>query len=235
MTTTEPGSQVPPATNERKFILRKIVLVVWALGFLALFTALRSHVHLTAFHRCLVGGGILCVTAVPAFWFLGKEVQPSLRIWRILFAAWAQLVTPLILTIADGVASEGWPTGRFNRPIAHLLSLLLTLTIPAFLTGLFALIRSYRLAGVLALATGVTYLARSIALIRAALPIRAWPIRPVDVLDLVVLSAKALAYISIPIGIALVVGGIMTLRAVRARTLAARTVSQTRPQDFAAS
>jgi hypothetical protein len=235
MTTTEPVSQVPPPTNERRFVLRKIALVIWTLGFFALFTALRSHVHLSAFHRCLVGGGVLCVTAVPAFWFLGKEVQASLRIWRIFFAAWAQLVTPLILTIADGIASEGWPTGRFNRPIAHLLSLLLTLTIPAFLTGLVALIRSYRLAGVFAVATGVTYFARSIALIRAAVPIKVWPIRPVDVLDFVVLSAKVLAYISIPMGIALVVGGIMTLRAVRARTLAARTTSQTLPQDFAAS
>jgi hypothetical protein len=169
----------------------------------------------------LIGTGVFCVSAVAALWFLGREKHPTLRAWRIVFVLWTLLLTPLLLTISDGIAEQGWPSGRMNRPIAHLLLLVLTLAIPSFLTGLGALIRTYRVAGVLAVVTGLISLVTSVFLFRATAPIKISPLRLVDILDIVGFCSKATTYLSIPVGIALIVGGIMTFQAARAGTVSA--------------
>jgi hypothetical protein len=162
---------------------------------------------------------VFCLSAVSALWFLGREKHRRLRAWRVFFLLWALFLTPLLLTIVDGIAEQGWPSGRFNRPIARLLRLLLTLTIPAFLTGLCGLIRTYRVAGVFALASGLISLVTGVLLIRVTSPIRVWPLHLVDVLDIIAFASKLVSYLSIPIGIALIVGGIVTFRAARSRAV----------------
>jgi len=208
-----PASETASATRGRNLVLRKIAFAVWALAFVPLVAALRSLLPVPALHRSLVGTGVFAVSAVAALWFLGREPHRILRVWRIFFVSWAVLLTPLLLTIADGIAKEGWPQGRFNRPIAHLLILVLTITIPAFLTGICAALRTYRWAGALALATGLATLGTSIFLFRATAPIRLSRLGFVDILDLVAIGSKLLTYFVLPIGVALVVGGIMTLEA----------------------
>ena len=212
----DPVSHTPPA-GEAKLVLRKIVFVVWAIGFVPLFAWLHSYLHVSAAVRCLIGGGVFCAPAVAALWFLGREKRPSLRVWRAVFVSWMILLTPVLLSIAEGVVTDGWPRGRHNRLIAHFLTMLLILTVPAFLTGLLALIRTYRLAGVLALATDLASLVNGTLLIRATSSFRIWSrIRArsiVDVLDVVVVGSKVEGYLAIPVGIALIVGGIMVLRA----------------------
>jgi hypothetical protein len=89
--------------------------------------------------------------------------------------------------------------------------------VSAFITGLCALIRTYRVAGVLAFVSGVTSIVVGAFLIRATAPFRHRSIVLGDVLNNVMFAAKVETYISIPIGIVLVVGGIMTLRAALAR------------------
>jgi hypothetical protein len=185
-----------------------------------LFAALHSFLDVRPLYRSLVGTGVFGVSAVAALRFLGREKHPTLRAWRIFFVAWTILVTPLLLTIAHGIGKEGWPSGRFNRPIAHVLTLVLTLSIPAFLTGLCALLRTYRVAGVLAIVAGLAAIVTGGFLFRATAPIKLFPRAFEDVLDVVAFGAKVETYLAIPIGIALIVGGIMTFRAARARTAA---------------
>jgi hypothetical protein len=182
-----------------------------------LFGMLRHRLNFDALNSSLVGTGVLGASAVAALWFLGREKHAGLRAWRIFFAVRAIYLAPLILNIADGLAEHGWPSGRFNRPIAHILLLLILLAAPTFLTGLCALARTYRVAGVLALVSGVTSIVVGRFLIRATTSFRHRPIVLGDVLNNVMFGAKVETYISIPIGIVLIVGGIMTLRSVLAR------------------
>jgi hypothetical protein len=199
------------------------VFLLWAIAFVPLFAALRSHLRVPPPYRSLLGAGVFCASAVAALWLLGREEQPRLRAWRIFFGLRAMSVTPLLLAVVDGLAEQGWPSGRINQPIAHLLILILTLTIPVFLTGLCALLRSYRLAGVLALVTGLASLVDGVLLLRAISPIKGWRFRLADILDAVILGSKVEAYISIPTGMVLIIGGLMTFRAAKARAVAART------------
>jgi hypothetical protein len=154
---------------------------------------------------------------VAALWFLGREKQRTLQVWRIVFVVWALLLLPLLLSVADGLAAEGWPRGRFNKAIASMLVSILILTVPAFLTSLCALIRTYRVASALALVTGLAYLVNGVLLIRATGPAKGLRLRFESVLDLILFGAQMGSYLSIPMGIALTVGGIMTFRAARAR------------------
>jgi hypothetical protein len=119
--------------------------------------------------------------------------------------------------MADGIAEQGWPSGRYNQSIARMLTYLLVLTIPALLTSLCALIRSYRLAGALALATGLAYQVNAVQLFRVTAPAKGLRLQFQDVLDIVLLSSQLASYASIPVGVALIVGGIMTFWAARAR------------------
>ncbi len=216
-TATDPAPQAPLPTDERSLRLRKIVFVISAIAFVPIFAAIGSFLSARPLCRCLIGTGVFCAPAVAALWFLGREKQPTLRVWRIFFVVWAMLVLPLLLTVADGVAAQGWPSGKFNEPIAHLLILILTLAVPAFLTSLCSLIRTYRLVSALALVTGLLYLVNGHLLTRATAPARGLRLRFETVLDLVLLGSQMGSYLSLPIGIALIVGGIMTFRAAGAR------------------
>ena len=214
---TEPGSSPLSPTREPRLVLRKILFVLGAMVLVFLFGMLRHRLHVDPLYSSLVGTGVLCASAVAALCFLGREKHPALRAWRIFFALRAIFLTPLILNIADGLAEHGWPGGRMNRPIAHILLLVIPLAVSAFITGLCALIRTYRVAGVLAFVSGVTSIVVGAFLIRATAPFRHRSIVLGDVLNNVMFAAKVETYISIPIGIVLVVGGIMTLRAALAR------------------
>ena len=211
------GAMVPLPANERSLRGRKIVFVLWAMAFVPLFAAIGSRQTLPPLHLSLIGTGIFGVPAVAALWFLGHEKQPALRDWRFFLVAWALLVLPLLLTVAAGLAAQGWPDGKINKPIAHLLILILTLTIPAFLTSVCSLIRAHRVTSVLALVTGLIYLVNGGFLIRATAPAKALRLKFETVLDLVLIGCQMASYFSIPIGIGLIVGGVMTFRMVRAR------------------
>jgi hypothetical protein len=214
---TERALQAPSPTDERSLRVRKIVFMLWAVAFVPLFAECRSLLNVPLLQRSLIGTGVFCAPAVAALWFLGREKQLTLRVWRTVFVVWAMLLLPLLLAVAEGFVEEGWPRGKFNKPIEHILILILILTIPAFLTGLCALIRTYRLASALALVTGLLYLVNGVLLIRATAPAKGLRLRFDYVLDLVLLGAQLGSYLSIPIGIGLIVGGIMTFRAARAR------------------
>ena len=213
---TASGAPAPAPTDGRKLGLRKIVFVLWMIAFVPLFAALRSHLHLPPLYRCLVGTAVFCAPAVAALWLLGREKQRMLFAWRIFFLLWLILLSPLLLTIVDGIAEQGWPSGRHNKPIAHLLILDLTLAVPAFLTAVCALLRTYRLASVLALVAGLVSVVDGYYLIRATAPSKGWSFNLVDILDIVLFGTKVASRIAIPIGIALIIGGILTFRAARA-------------------
>jgi hypothetical protein len=212
-----PGSLASPPVSGRKRGWWKIGFVLWGLGFVPLYAVLGAHLHGRPLFRCLIGAGIFGLSAVAALWLLGREERRSLRAWRIFFVAWAWLVTPLLLTVVNGIAAEGWPGGRFNKWIAHILVLLFVFTIPAYLLGLGALIRAYRVASALALVTGLTYLGNAVLLFRATAKAKGLRLLFEQILDLVLFGTQMASYLSIPIGVALIVGGVMTFRATRAR------------------
>ncbi len=216
-TATEAASQAPLPPGERNLRLRKILYVLWAIAFVPLFAALHSRLNGSPVLRSLIGTGLFAVPAVAALWFLGREKQRTLQVWRIAFLVWALLLLPLLLTVAEGLAAEGWPQGRFNKAIARLLISILILTIPAFLTGLCGLVRTYRVASALALVTGLAYLVNGVLLIRATAPAQGLRLRFQSILDLILFGAQMGSYLSLPVGIALTVGGIMTFRAARRR------------------
>jgi hypothetical protein len=222
MATTEPNSQAPSRTDERNLGLRSIVFLVWALGFVPLFVALRSYLDVPPLYRSLIGSGLFGASAVAALWLLGREKHPTLRAWRLVFVLWAVLLTPLLLTIVDGIADQGWPRGRYNQTTANVLLMVITMTVPALLTSLCALIRTYRLAGVLALVAGLVSVVDGVLLLEATSRVRPSVIRLTSVLNIVAVGSKVESYLAIPIGLALVVGGVMTLRAASARTPASR-------------
>lgn len=214
---TAPAPETAPTTlpTRRKLAVFKIVFVLWALGLVPLYAALRTHLHVTPFHRSLIGTGVLTLSALVAFWLFGKERRRTVRAWRAVFMLRALYLVPLVLVIADGLAEYGWPSGRHNRPIAHVVTLCLVLVVPTFLTGLFALIRTPRVASVLALLTGIATVVDGVLFIRATEPFRhRW--RPmVDVLDVVMCATTIETYAAIPLGLAFAAGGVLTLRAAR--------------------
>jgi hypothetical protein len=220
MTTTETRSQEPLPTNERNLRLRKIVFVVWALGFAPLFAALRSFLHVAPIYRSLIGAGLFWASAAAAMWFLGRERQPRLRAWRVFFVMRAMILLPLILTVVDGIAENGWPSGRFNRGIAKVLLMIITMTVPVFLTSVFALIRTYRLAGMFALVAGLSSLVNGVLLLRASWRFSITSQNLSTVLDIIGFGSKLESYLAIPLGIALIVGGIVTFRSARALPVA---------------
>jgi hypothetical protein len=75
------------------------------------------------------------------------------------------------------------------------------------------------LTGGLALVSGLVSMVDGYLLIRAAAPSKSWSFKLVDILDIVLFGTKVASRIAIPIGIALLVGGLMTLRAARARAV----------------
>jgi hypothetical protein len=222
MATKRRSPQAPSPTHGRSLGLLKLLVVAWTLGFVPLFVAFRSHLEVALPYRSLVGTALFCAPGLVAFWLLGRERHPTLRAWRIFFVHWPVLLTPLLLTLVDGIAEQGWPSGRYNRTTAKVLVLVLTFTVPQLLTGLSALVRTYRLAGVLALVSGLCSLGVGVPLLQATAEVRPWVIRLTSVLNILAFGSKLESYLAIPIGIVFVVGGILTLRAARTRVPAPR-------------
>src|SRR6266540_2628468 len=118
-TTTDPGLQAPLPLGEPSLRLRKSLFVLWALAFVPLFAALRTVLVASPAWRSLIGTAVFSAPAVAGLWFLGRERQRTLHVWRIVLVVWALLLLPLLLSVADGLAAEGWPRGRFNKAIAR--------------------------------------------------------------------------------------------------------------------
>ncbi len=203
------------STDERSLRLRRALLLLWAVPFAPLFGVLHPHLPDPPIHRSLLGAAVFAATALPAFWLLGREKKKAIWIWRIVFVVWGLLVLPVLLTVAEGIAAEGWPTGRQNEPVARLLTLVLLLTVPGFLTGLFALLRTHRVTSALALATGVLYLVNGVLLIRATAASGGWWFSVDNVLNIILSGAKLGSYLSIPVGLLLIAGAIVTFRSAR--------------------
>jgi hypothetical protein len=216
MEMTEAASLAPAPAKEAGLVWRKLGLVVWAIGFVPLFAALRGHLHLAPVYRCLIGTGILGATAVAAFWFLGRETRARLRAWRIFFVVRLMLLGPMMFTIVDGLAEQGWPTGKFNRPVVHVLLVAITMIVPTFLSALCALIRTYRLAGVLALVAGLASIVDGVLLLRASWRFSMRSQSLTSILNILGFTSKLESFLAIPMGIALVVGGIVVWRAASA-------------------
>ena len=134
----KPGLQAPLPIGESSLLLQKILFGLWALAFVPLFAALRTVLTAPPVWRSLIGTAVFSAPAVAALWFLGREKHRTLRVWRIVFVVWALLLLPLLISVADGLAAEGWPRGRFNKAIARMLISVLILTVPAFLASLCA-------------------------------------------------------------------------------------------------
>ena len=223
-TTTASVSQTPAQNAQmpiagKSLLVRRLAFLVGMLGFAALYVALRPHLPLKPLPRSLLGVGVLVVAGAAAFFLFGRETQRRLQVWRIVFSAWALLLAPLLITIAFGLAEEGWPQGRFNKPVARLLIWIFITTIPAFLTGLTALIRTYRLTAWLAMLSGLSSLCSSYFLFVETAPIKLSVMLPLThVLNIIGFFSKLVAFAAIPVGIASAVGGFVTLRAARQRT-----------------
>jgi hypothetical protein len=208
-------------SGERRLVLRRTLFAVWAIAFVPLFAALHSHLHLPPLPRSLMATGVFCASAAAGLWFLGWEKHPRLRAWRIFFVLWAILLLPLLLAVAAGIAEEGWPRGRGNRTTARVVLMVVTMSIPAFLAGLAALLRTYRLAGGLALVSGLVSLVDGVLLLRITSRVRFSTLDLSSVLDILAGGSKLEGYLAMPAGVALIVGGIMTFRAARVRAISA--------------
>jgi hypothetical protein len=217
-------TQAPPPPSPRggkAVLLRRIGFVFGLLGLGTVFVLLRSQLPSDPRTRTLIGTGVLAAGGASAFFLFGKETQGKLQAWRIFFCGWGLLLAPLLITIALGVAEQGWPSGKVNRPIVRLLTWVLVATIPAFLTSLLALTRSHRLTAVLAMVSGLASLACSRSLFIETAPIKLGAMLPLDnVLHIIGFLSKLVAFASIPAGIAMVVGGCLTLRAAKRATAA---------------
>jgi hypothetical protein len=212
---TTAATSTPPGAG-RALLLRRVVFVLVLLGLATLFVVLRSHLPSDARARTGIGTGLLAAVGAAAFFLFGKETRRKLQGWRLFFAGWGLLLVPLLITIALGLAQEGWPTGKFNKPVARLLTWVFIATIPTFLTALAALIRTYRLTAVLAMLSGLAWLACSRSLFIETTPIKLRAMLPLDsILHIIGFLAKLAAFASIPVGIALFVGGFSTWRAAR--------------------
>jgi hypothetical protein len=226
--TTEPvlepnaATPTPPSTGKALF-LRKLAFVIVLLGLAALFVVLRSHLPSDARARTGIGTGLLAAAGASAFFLFGRESQRTLRGWRLFMSGWGLLLVPLLITIALGLAEEGWPTGKYNKPVARLLTWILIATIPAFLTALAALTRTYRLAAVLAMLSGLASLACTRWLFLETTPIKLRAMLPLDsILHIIGFLSKLAAFTAIPVGVALLVGGFSTWRAARREARASR-------------
>lgn len=219
--TRESGSDANAPTPTRSsthkgLFLRRVVFVVGLLGLATLVVLLRAHLPSDPRVRSGIGAGLLVAVGASAFFLFGREPRRTLGGWRLFFSGWGLLLVPLLITIALGLAEDGWPTGRFNKPVARLLTWIFVATIPAFLTGLAALMRTYRLTGVLAMLSGLASLVCSRWLFKETTPIKLKVMLPLDsILHIIGFLSKLVAFASIPVGLALVVGGFLTLRAAR--------------------
>lgn len=201
----------PPAGNS--YLWGRIAFAVWALGFTPLFIAVRARVAEGALARCLIGAGAFWIVGLLALLLLGRDKRPGLNIWRIVFTVLSLLPVPLLLSIVDGIAAQGWPSGRMNRIAAQLLTLVLTVTLPALVAGLCSLVRVHLVAGVLAVVAGGNYIYSGWKLFQATSPVTNLRRPLTDVLNIVVVGARLLSFIAIPVGIVLIVGGALTFRA----------------------
>ncbi len=203
----------PAPASEPSQLWARIWFAVWMIGFVPLYGALCLVFKFHPVGRSLIGTAVYLVSAVLAFLVLGRDPRRTLLAWRIGFVAWALLLLPLLLNVAQGLALEGWPQGRFNRQVEHLLILVLVFTVPAFLTSLCALVRTYRVAGVLAYVTGLAYLWNGELLLKATAPATGWVLGFRNVLDVLLFGSQVATHVSKPVGIVLIIGGLMTLRA----------------------
>jgi hypothetical protein len=215
------SSAAPAPASEPSLLWARLGFAIWTVGFVPLYGLLCLVFKVQPAVRSLVGTGVFATSAVLALLVLGRDPRRTLLACRIGLAAWALLLLPLLLTVAQGFAEEGWPRGRFNRQVAHLLILVLVFTVPAFLTGLLALVRTYRVAAVLAYLTGLAYQWNGELLLQATAPAKGWVLRFQDVLDIVLFGSQVGSHVSKPMGIALMVGGVLMAWAARARAMPA--------------
>lgn len=213
----EAASPAAQPHKEPRLVLRKILFVLGSLALVALYSLFRHRLKTDPLYSSLVVTGVWCATAVAGLWFLGREKRPLLRAWRIALLVTATYFLPLILNIADGLMEFGWPSGRFNRPIAKILTLIIPLSASAFLTALVMHIRTYRVAGALALLSGIASIVLGVYLIPATQSLRHLSITLGEVLNNVMFHAKYETYAAIPMGLALVVGGILIFWTARPR------------------
>jgi hypothetical protein len=202
---------VPAAPKaDPTYLWRRMVFAIWALGFGGLFALLRGHLGAAPLQRCLIGAAVFWVTAVAALFLLGRDQRRSLNVWRIVFTVFSLLPMPLLLTIVDGIAEQGWPSGRMNRIAAEMLTLVLTVALPVFITGVCALVRLRLVTGILAAAAGANSIITGVLLFRATAPVKNLARPLTDILDIVVVGARLLSFLAVPMGIALIAGGILT-------------------------
>lgn len=216
------GTDASPPTaapaKEPRLILRRILFVLGTLALLAAYALLRHRVKTNPLYSSLVVTGVWCATAVAGLWFLGRERRPMLRAWRIAFLVRATYLFPLILNITDGLIEYGWPSGRFNRPIARILTLIIPLAASAFLTGLMVHIRTYRVTGLLAMLSGVTSIVLGVYLIPATESLMPLSISIGDVLNNVMFLSRLERFAAIPLGVVFIFAGILILMTPMART-----------------
>lgn len=212
---TTPAADAGSPRSEQGFHLRKAAFVLWAFAFVPLYPFIRLISNAPPIQRSVIGALVFGASAVAALWFLGRELRPVLRNWRVAFLAWAMVVLPVQLTAVEGIASEGWPKGEHNKVVAELLILVLVLTVPAFLTSLLGLLRTYRLASGVALLTGFAYLVNGVLLVRATAPSKGWWFDLGSVLNIILTGAKMGSYLSIPVGVVFIIGAVMVFRATR--------------------
>jgi uncharacterized membrane protein len=99
---------------------------------------------------------------------------------------------------------------------------MIPLAASAFLTSLGALIRTYRVAGVLAMLSGAASVVLGVFLIPATKSILHLPITLGNVLNNIMFTAKLETYAAIPMGATFIVGGVLTLWASGSRNGRAR-------------
>lgn len=215
--TSEAASRPAAAPVRGRRVIVRVVLACWWLGFLPLLFLLHKYLPEPPLRRTLIGMAVFYVPVLVSLWLLRREPALATRVWRLVLVAWALLLFPLLFAIVDGVAQEGWPRGRFNRTIAHMLSLLLGVMIPVFLAGLGALVQAHRAASTVALAAGVNHIVLGIYVLKAAAPIHNL-MRPLRTrIDLIAVGAKLLSYLTIPVGVVLIVGAVLLFRSRRSR------------------
>jgi hypothetical protein len=214
---SEAGPHAAESRKEPRLVLRKLLFVIGSLALVALYALFRHRLKTSPLYSSLVVTGVWCATAVAGLRFLGREERALLRAWRIGLLVTATYFLPLILNIADGLVEFGWPSGRFNRPIAKILTLLIPLSASAFLTGLVMHIRAYRVAGALAFLSGIASIVLGAYLIPATQSLRRLSITLGEVLNNVMFQAKYETYAAIPMGLALLIGGVLIFWKTRAR------------------
>ncbi len=221
-TGAETSPPVMASVREPRLILRKVLFVVGTLAMVAAYALLRYRLKTNPLYSSLIVTGVWCAMAVAGFWFLGRERRTFLHALRIAFLVRTTYLLPLLLNILDGLVEFGWPTGRF-RPIARILSFLIPLAASAFLTGLVVHIRAFRVAGVLAILTGGASIVLGVYLLPATQSLVRLSITLGEVLNNIMFMAKLERYVAIPLGVALIVVGILMLVKARSSIRTARS------------